>query len=146
MKNQTDYGKLIGRKGNEYYFLDYTFEDRDFKGAVGSVMVPVTKEEAEERRDDWDSDGEMWRMAVEAEMTTMGMDEWHEFVLAMDGENHMFDESYCSTYGEELLAFLDSEENELVECVGGGRCFYADREFDEIYEPDLWELIKKYES
>lgn len=44
-RSQVNYRKLVGRVGNEYYFLDYTFENGDHKGAVGSIMVLVTKDD-----------------------------------------------------------------------------------------------------
>ena len=146
-RTQTNYDKLIGRKGEEYYYLDYVFTHRqDFKGATGSIMRPVTEAEAEERRDDWDSDGEMWRQAVAGESTTLSQEEWQQQALAIDGDDLVFDLSYCCTHGEDLLERLGRDEYELVECLGGGRCFYTDIEWDELFEPELWELIKEYEG
>jgi hypothetical protein len=43
-RSQTNYGKLVGRIGNEYYFLDYVFKQDKHRGAVGSIMFPVTRE------------------------------------------------------------------------------------------------------
>ena len=142
---ETEYGELIGRIGDEYYYLDGVFEYTDsFKGATGSVMRPVTPEEAEQRREDWDDGDEMWKQAVEAGNTTLGADEWHEMVMDVDGDEVIFDFSYCDTYGEDLLERL-GEEYELVECRGGGRCFDYDMKWDELFNTKLWEMIRQYE-
>lgn len=146
-KQETKYGKLIGRQGDEYYYLDYTFEDGTFKGAVGSIMRPVTIEEAEDRRENFDDDGERWQMAVDAGATELGKKEWKEMVLDIDGDEAVFDQSYYE-YGEDLLNRIDPKREiyELVECRGGGRCFYFDTKWDELFDPALWKEILKFEK
>jgi len=68
-------------------------------------------------------------------------------VLGIDGDEVIFDFSY-SGLGEQLLDKIDPKhkEYELVECIGGGRCFDNDMAWDELYEPELWEAIKAIES
>ena len=108
------------------------------RGAVGTIFVPATKREAQDRRDDWDEDGEQWRSAVAAEQTDMSMEEWHECTLGSDGDDVVFDLSYydlgielCDKLNAELPE--DHDEYELAECVGGGRCFSVDMKWDELY-------------
>lgn len=147
-RQETKYGKLIGHIGEEYYYLDDTFSyDGGLRGATGSIMRPVTIEEAQYRRDNWDEDGELWRMAVEAKQTYRGHEDWVEFVLDCDGNDAVFDLSYYD-YQEALLDRLDPDRKtyELVECVGGGRCFKPSMKWDELFAPELWKEIVKYES
>ena len=51
-REQTNYNKLVGRIGNEYYFCDYIFRHSpDFKGATASILCPVSRGEYDERMD-----------------------------------------------------------------------------------------------
>jgi len=145
-RKETKYNELIGRIGDDFYFLEYIFEAGDFCGAVANIVRPVSPNEAQYMRDTWDSDGEGWRMAVDAESTTLGLDEWREQVLAIDGDDAVFD--ICSDYEmEKKIIEIAGEDNvELVENVGGGRSFDLDMEWDELYNPELWEKIKEVET
>ncbi|KKM72115.1 hypothetical protein LCGC14_1423730 [marine sediment metagenome] len=150
-KKQTDYNKLVGRQGDTYYYLDYVFDHgpgSSFRGAVGSRMCPVTFADAERRRENFDEDGDEWRAAVQEQQTTLGYDDWCKFVVATDGDDAIFDQSYSDTYGEDLLDRLDPEreEYELVECTGGGRCFNHEDKWDEVFDAELVKVIASYES
>ena len=145
---ETKYGELIGEIGGDYYYLDYVFEHSDsFKGATATVLRPVAFSEAESRREEFDEDGELWRCTVASESTELSMDEWHKSVLDNDGDDAIFDFG-GGEYHEDLLDRIDPErqEYELVECIGGGRSFSLDMKWDKLYNPELWEVIKKYES
>ena len=146
IKQEQKIGKLVGRKGNEFYYCDYIFEHGTFKGVVGSVMTPIGSEEAKDRRENWDEDGELWRQAVQEGATELGINAWHKMVLDTAGDDVVFDLSYADTYGNDLLEFLNNVEFELVECIGGGRCFYTDMKWDELYDKELWEHIKQAET
>ena len=145
-KEETQIHKLIGRIGEEYYFCDYVFKDKNFKGATGTLMHPVTAEEAEELRDNWDKDGELWQEAVANKQTTLGQDDWKKQILYIGDDSVVFDLSYADTYGGKLLDKLGRDNYELVECIGGGRCFKVDMAWDELFDAETWELIKQYES
>ncbi len=142
--------KLVGRIDEEYYFLEYTFDEGNaFRGAVGYSLRPVSFAEAEERRLSWDDDGEDWRMAVAAEETTLGMDDWHEWVKAIEDDELLFDFSYTSqAEAEQLLAKLqaDDPDVELLECVGGGRCFSHKQTWDEVFDREALDLALSYEE
>lgn len=149
MNRQEDhYNKLVARIGDGYYFCDYIFHDDRFKGATGSIMRPVSEAEAEDRRENYDEDGEMWKNAVADDRTTLGKDDWWELVLNTDGDEAVYDLSYADTYGEALMELLHNrgEDVELVECVGGGRCFHEDTEYDEVFDQELLDKINEVES
>lgn len=149
-RTQQNYNKLIGRIENEYYFLDYIFYDgKDFKGATGSVMSPLTEDEYDERVDDYfsyENMREFWQQAVKAKRTDLGLDEWIEEVKNTDGENGVIDDSYSASYGEILKEKLGNEKAFMIECVGGGRCFDKKMKWDELFSKTLWEAIKKSET
>ena len=49
-KNSWDYNKVAAYGEDEIYLLDYTFNYTDgFKGAVGTIVRPVTEQEYNER-------------------------------------------------------------------------------------------------
>jgi len=149
-RQETPYNKLIGRIGDEYYFLDYTFEHSDnFKGATGSVLTPLTEEECQERNDQASEDSEMvefWKQAVEADRTTDSFQDWLEMVKEEEGEEAGLDDSYRAEYMPILQELLGEDEVYTTDCTGGGRCFNPKMEWDELYNPELWEIIKKAET
>ena len=63
-------------------------EERTFRSGAKSYTWRDSEDEAEEEAREYLEDGEMWKMAVEAERTTLGFDDWVEFVLNMDGWEH----------------------------------------------------------
>lgn len=146
------YGKLIGKKGDKYIFLDYVFKDGTFQGATGTVMRPITKDEYDERTDPGniqDNYENIWRETVHAGRTTEGLEDWIDTCIRIDGVDDVaFDTSYWRGPMWDQLRELGYTEEEypVFECTGGGRCFTSTIEWDEIYDHKLWKLIQKYES
>ena len=147
-KEETKYNKIVGRIGNDYYFLDYTFLHSDnFRGATGSKLSPLTEDEYNKRVEDYfniDNMREYWQQAVEAKKTDLGLDDWIELVRDTDGEEYIIDRS-DEPYAEILREMLGHEAFE-VECVGGGRCFKKNMKFDEVYNKKLVKEINKFEE
>lgn len=151
-KIHIDYNKLIGVIDAEYYFLKYVFDGgHGLKGATGSILRPVTNDEAEERRENYDDDNERWKQAVADDYTTLGAYDYKEQNPAEDED--IFD--LCDReLADNLMAILTEEyqsekrnfDIELIESVGGGSCFKVDMRWDKLYNRNLWELIKQYES
>ena len=158
------YNKLIGRRDNEFYFLDDIFHYEDgFKGATGSVVVPVNKTYYDYATS---YDG-----ILERYMDAMGEDEWldtlgyqredfedeDEMISAIEdgiwqtylnGGLEPFEEvSYdLEEQMRNLPEFSDSDEFPLFEIIGGGRVFDKDRTFDEIYDQELYNKIREVEE
>lgn len=146
-RKQTDYHILIGIKDGEYYGLDYIFEHGKLKGAVGTHLRPLTPEQAQDYRDNYDFD-DLWKMAVTNDSTTMGLEEWEEQVKATDGDSLFFDAS-GSQYEEAIRRHFEAntgQEMELTDCRGGGRCFAIDMDWDQLFRLDLWSLIVDAET
>ena len=148
-KRETKYNQLVGRIGDEYYFLDYTFHHGDdFKGATGSELSPLTEDEYNERVESYFDPENMrdsWRQAVSDSSTDLSLSDWIELVKDTDGEENVIDRSYADTYGEELKKRLGDKAFE-VECLGGGRCFEAGMKFDEVFNQKLVDIINQFEE
>jgi hypothetical protein len=163
-KTQDNYNALIGRIGDEFYFLDYIFKHNDgFKGATGTIVMPVSKEYYEYATSE--------EGILERYMDAMGEDEWistlgldrdnfedeNDLTKAIEdgiwqlynaGELNPFDE-VDSNIEEQMRAlpqFASSEEYPVFEVIGGGRSFDKERVFDEIYNQELFDKIKEAEE
>jgi len=145
--------KLVGTKDNEFYFMNYVFKDGQFQGVTGAILVPISQEEYKERTTnpglaEWLK--EAWKYRFENDQTTLGLEEWAEEVYSIDGDDAVFDLSYSNTdfwqQIREVEPDLTEEDFPLFECIGGGRCFSKNMEFEKVYNPELIELINKYEE
>jgi len=150
VKTGTKDKKLVGRIDNAYYFCDTIFDYKDgLKGATATVLCPVSRENYEQRIDPSDFDtlscfADCWRGAVQAGTTTKGLEAWVEEVLYIDGDKAVFDFSGFD-YWDDLrnaVPKLTEKDYPVFECVGGGRSFSPDMQWDEIYNKELWERIK----
>lgn len=154
VKTETIEKKLVGRIDCYYYFCDYLFNHKDgFKGATATVLRPVSREDYEQRTDPYDSDTleyfeECWKGAVQAGTTTEGLETWVKEVLAVDGDEAVFDFSGYDYWDDlrDAVPELTEEDYPVFECVGGGRSFRPDMQWDEIYNEELWERIKAIET
>ena len=80
-KNSWDYNKVVAYGEDEIYLLDYTFNYTDgFKGAVGTIVSPVTEQEYNERlsREGLAETAEcIWRADAGSTFgTELGLEEW----------------------------------------------------------------------
>jgi len=151
---ETQIRKLVGRIDDTYYFCDYLFEHKnDFKGATATVLRPVSREDYEQRTDPTDDDTieyfeDCWREAVHAGTTTDGLEAWVEYVLDIDGDEAVFDFSGYDYWDDlrDAVPELTEDDYPVFECVGGGRSFSPNMEWDELYNEELWERIKEIET
>ncbi len=151
---QTQIKKLVGRIDNAYYVCDTLFEHADaFKGATATVLVPVAREDYENRINPRNSDTieyfeDCWRQAVHAGTTTSGLEDYVEMVLDVDGEAAVFDFSGSEYWDmlREAVPELTVEDYPVFEYNGGGRSFSPDMKWDEIYDAELWQEIKAIET
>ena len=148
MRQQTDYKKLIGKKDNTYYFLDYVFEDGAFKGATWTTMERLTVEEMNRRVEEYDRE-DLRKWAVQSNQTRLWLYDWEDSMSDEEKIEIVRDNSYFNEYGEggvlgEMLGEWYSD------CVGGGRRFRLEMcdpsRWDELYAPELLDVIKERES
>jgi hypothetical protein len=85
-EKQIVYAELNIRKNNYFSITHTTLRDL------------ITEEEGEQRVREYLEDGELWRMAVEAENTTQSLEDWVEEVLSVDGWEVQLDSSYFGEY------------------------------------------------
>ena len=151
-RKEKKYFKPVGIKDGSIYFLDYIFEDGDFKGAVGTVLDPITPEYIENiTNEDWvEYSRDLWKSAVETNSTEDSLEDYAK-LIENDSEisgllypGH--DNSYSELYDEAKKHF--DYEIETFNCCGGGRCFDLEllNSFDKVINQDLIDLIKSYET
>lgn len=143
-RQQTDYNKLVGVIDGDYYFLDYTFDHGDFKGATATVLRPVPKDEWEDRNDPdnlREEYREHWQSAVERGDTDEGLEDWMEYNDAAP----YFDDSGSQHWDTLRELGISEEEYPVIECVGGGRSFSKNMKFDKVYAPELVKVIDQFE-
>lgn len=144
----------IDKQGN-YVFLDRVFKSReDFHGAVGTRMVPVSKEYVEERIEEI-KDYEWSPLAhiYDEEDTPESWDEWINNMPDWELEEMAIDSSYQGKYWnktEEMAEKYYESEFYTTDCIGGGRMFNEEM-YDEDYwqyleNPDLLEMARRAES
>ena len=151
-RKEKKYFKPVGIKDGSIYFLDYIFEDGDFKGAVGTVLDPITPEYIENiTNEDWvEYSRDLWKSAVETNSTEDSLEDYAK-LIENDSEisgllypGH--DNSYSELYDEAKKHF--DYEIETFNCCGGGRCFSFEllNSFDTVINQNLIDLIKSYET
>lgn len=151
-RNETKYDTLVGRNGDEYIFLQYTFSHDDgFHGATGTSIRPVSKEEYEERTSPeglLEYLGESWQDAVASGETELGKEDWCTWVYDMDGDDALFDLSYRNLWEQARKANpeLTVEAYPIFECVGAGRMFSVGMTFEQVYAPALLAVIDAAEQ
>ena len=144
-KNSWDYNKVVAYNEDEIYLLDYIFEYPDgFKGAVGTIVRPVTEGEYNERlsREGLAETAEcIWRADAGSTFgTELGLEEWIN-------EN-------LEELREDAIELQDLEVLEAAglhyfaaEIIGAGRIFHEG--WDEgltVVDRDLLEVINTIEG
>ena len=84
--------KLIGETGESVVVLEFETKRSYFSVCgteYGGTQHLFTEEQGEEQAQDYLEDGELWRMAVEAQDTTDSLDSWIDHVLNLDGWQHV---------------------------------------------------------
>ena len=151
-RKEKKYFKPVGIKDGSIYFLDYIFEDGDFKGAVGTVLDPITKNYIENiTNEDWiEYSREIWVEAVKSGSTEQSLEDYAESIKnESENQGQLYpghDDSYTELH-DEAKKYFDNDV-ETFNCCGGGRCFDLDllNSFDKVINQDLIDLIKSYET
>jgi len=145
------YKTLVARSGREFIFLDYLFDTGSgLFGATGTTMVPVSQEEYDRRRDELKNPEWSPLAHIYDEQVDNGLEksftEWIESMPEHDKHTAVMDTSYAHQYGDIVREHYSGDAT-YVECIGGGRMFNdVQRDMDEIYRRDLWELIRATEQ
>ncbi|WP_226041191.1 hypothetical protein [Natrinema sp. DC36] len=145
------YNTLIARDDCVFTFLDDTFvypdDERDFHGATGTRMVPVTEEEMQRRREQMRDPEWSGLHHIYVEQVEDGLDkswtQWIDEQLRIEGDRLLYDPSYEHKYGEivreKVSRELGMENIVAVECIGGGRMFSGgenENEWGVVYDQE----------
>lgn len=145
---------LIGRNGDEYIFVNSVFDHGGgLRGAAGCSVRPVStdeydwatqRENVEERLiDHYEAiyDGKLHS----DESRETDFQRFVDDVIQYDGiDNIMWDESYCCEASE---AFDElGIEHECTDCIGWGRVFDKNSDYEEIYNLAAWVAIRSLEA
>lgn len=139
--------KLIGRRGDEYYFADSVFDHGDgFKGVTGYIVRPVSPQEYA-----WASDrenvAERLQDCYDGDTDSTAFEDWVDSAIQFDGiENLMFDASYTCDASAAFEAL--GIEHECTDCSGCGRIWSRDsgKDFDEVYDGAALAAIVAFET
>jgi len=150
---RTTYNVPVGRKDNEFYFLEGTFIYEDgYHGATGFTLNPISRSQYE---DDLSRENlieyleDLWRSAVADGGTRLGLEDWAATAIATDGgESMVYDTSGWNNFAWEAMREMGFTEEEYPIFVWGscGRIFSVGMEFDEVYDRDLLIIINKAEA
>ena len=137
--------KCIGRDGNVFHFVDSIFDHGNgFAGCTGFSVRAVSAEEFDALgRDD------VVELLEDAGMHDgKSCAEFNQLVddsIRYDGIGHLFfDESYCC----EAESFFDAwgVDYECSDCIGGGRMFSEDSDYEEIVNWEAYLACKWFEG
>ena len=80
---------------NEIYFLEIEprSKEHDYFSMSGFSVRPLKFDDAVNQSRESLEDGELWKMAVTADQTTLGLNDWADYVLSIDGEISQVDNS-----------------------------------------------------
>ena len=151
MQEQKDIKKLIGRIGNDYYICDYVFKHGEgYQGATATVLCPVSKAEyeaAQEIDQLKDRFSDLWGEAARDGRTEESLEDYAQGIYDMNGDETLWDFSGHGYWDmlREAVPMLTEDDFPVFDCAGGGRSFSANMDWTELYDIELWELIKKYE-
>ena len=98
-------------KTNEDTILIVTAEiehtNHSYVSVTANEIQPILRSDAVNRVREGLEDGELWKMAVDADQTELGLTDWVEMVIGIDGELSGFDnslyDSELNIEGEEYL-------------------------------------------
>ena len=152
MKKQKNIKKLVGRIGDNYYVCDYVFKNGEaFRGAVATVLRPISKQEHEDAQDinnlkDYFAD--LWAEAAKNRQTTESLEDFVQGTYDNCGDECLWDFSGYEYWDmlREAVPELTEEDYPVFDCAGGGRSFDVDMKWDAIYDAKAWALIKEYET
>jgi hypothetical protein len=147
-EEKQDFDQLVGIKDGVFHFLDYVFEhDGGMRGAVGTRIVPVSKQHYENRKDEY-YDPEwspLKKVYEETDYDDMTFEEFVDSQFRQWGRELILDFSGYE-HKETVQEYTDAWE---IECIGGGRMFGSDispSDYDTVVNEHLIDVIREYES
>lgn len=163
----TKYNQIVGIKDGLVYVLEESFQygEKGMRGCVGYAMETLSQETIDSRNDIdnlTDEYAYLWREAVASQSTELGLSDYivqltedadraglyffgdddsfrYEFNNLVDDLSEDQKETLKRYFGEKDVDFVDWD------CASCGRCFDPNEKWDEIFRPDLIEVINDFE-
>lgn len=166
LEQETNYNQIIGVTDEGIVVLERTFEhSKDFKGACGYIISPLTQEEIEIGRDS-ENLKEYWKEAVAGGYTEDSFEDWVEQVNDEynneDGRQYFYmddpssredmDKAYNSLTDEQkaqLDKVFGAKGKDFVDwdCRQSGRCIPTERkDYKLLLNPELLKVAKEFET
>lgn len=155
MRNQKNYDKAVGIIDDQVYVVNYTFEDEmhgePFNGVTGGILVPLTQDYIDSRNDVeevMENYRDLWVEQVKSNCTDLGLQEWVEqnIVTDYEGEFPGHDTSDLHTIEDDEQVKAHFPDAVSFECIGGGRCFRKNMQWDVIFDQHLVDEINRLEK
>jgi hypothetical protein len=137
--------KCVGRNGDTYYFVDSIFDHGDgFAGCTGFSVRPVCAEEF----NSWDHDAVAEYLEECGSHDGMSCRKFHALVdeaIRVDGIGHII---YDDGFGCEVGPFFNALgiDYECTDCVGCGRQFSEDSDYEELFDHAAWIGVTGFEA
>lgn len=147
-RQEITYNKVVNISNDgEITLLHYVFDNgAGFKGATGTTFSPVSLQEYKERTSKDEVINQIIDCGIPKGFEREGANGVYKVMKANNEiQSFVFDTSYSELW--DMLrkeCKLNKTKAYIFECTGGGRCF--DNKFQGNVNPELSELIRKYES
>lgn len=166
MRKENTINKIVGIKDDEIYVVEYTFgedgEAKGFHGATGYSMRPLKQYEIDERNDPYCNE-DVWREAVIAGDTYLGLEDWVERVLVANMYSDQlfpYDDTSHRWEFNELIEYLPQEQKQIIKdvfgekdayfvewtCAERGRCFSKEDKWDYVFNQEVLDEIMRFEN
>lgn len=134
-------------------FID-TLNNEPFHGATGSIFIPISQDEIDERNDldaVKESCGYLWTEAVKDGNTTESYDDYMQGLIDSEvnyGDRLFLGHDTSHVYDiPDVIKKTHYDGYESFECVGGGRMFpLKEDDMLLILDQDLWDAVNMIES
>lgn len=153
-------------KNNEIYFLEIELRGKahDYFAMSGFTVHPLKYDDAINLSREMLEDGELWKMAVEANQTKLGLADWVDYVLSVDGEisqidnslltdeievdgvNYIFDSGGCGQHKEKNLKHYFIEKEIFDELMKIWKTYHLKKKnpkLPKLPNQDITELLSK---
>ena len=129
----------------EIITLESVFDHGSFRGATGSLFVPVSPEYAEQCNNA-EYVKEYWESATGEEITEERAEELLDEELNYNCKDFFGQDDSYSNCHEKIKEQAGIDSEMFLECIGGGRCFSPDMKWKKVINPELLALALSYEK
>jgi hypothetical protein len=136
------YNKIIGKEGEDFYLLHSIRTAPSGKYIIEAyVLRPITDDDVSDAEGNYDYKLS-WQDAVANGDTERGLRDWMERETGSVELGELFDLA-PSAYAKLVYEHFDEDDCQGVQRYDSGQCFVLNMVWDELYEPNIWQIIKK---